>query len=84
MVGSIKQDPLSTGNSLLNLAIALRYRRVQNLYYRPQIHRKIAQISINRQGRMSEVYNLKLSEAPMMSIGMDRQLVLPILESKCD
>ena len=34
----------------------MHYRCVQNLYLKPQIQRKIAQISINRQGRMSEVY----------------------------
>jgi hypothetical protein len=38
----------------------LHYRCVQNFYLKPQIQRKIAQISINGQGRMSQDYIMQL------------------------
>ena len=56
---------------------------VQNLYLKPQIHRKIAPSLINRQGRRSEVYiscpYRKFMGSCLGEFITGRQLMLPIL-----
>ena len=47
-----RADPEACRRQLIYFALGC----AQSLYPKPQIHRKIARISINRQGRRSEVY----------------------------
>ena len=66
----------------ISLAI-LHFRCDQNPCLKPQTQRKIAQLSMHRQGRMPDVYKTCLLGIPLMQIGTDReaerQLVLPVL-----
>ena len=75
-------NPVESVALLLNYGItderfgSLHYRCIQNPYQNSQI---IYSIFSSVRLWVLNLHNLKLSEVSMMSIGMDRRLVLPIL-----